>query len=491
MVTGALLAKEGYQVTVLEKNSIIGGGLQMFKRYGIGFATGMHIFGGFQEGENLRKICDYLGIMDKMELRPTDEDASDVVSVLADGATYRLPKGRERFVAYLSERFPEEKEGIKAYIDKIFELSEEEALFYMKETPAYTFPVFSEDFNCPYDVLMDRYIHSPKLKGVLTYLTPLFDGKVGTSPAFLQALLSVLHICGTYQFVGGSQQMATALAGVIEAAGGQVLANEEVVKIAVEDHHVTQVETKKGHVFQAENYISDLHPDILLRIISPNAFTSMFIKRIKSVSESLSSFTVFIKFKENAFPYLNHANYCLADYDDNLLDLNTIQASEWPRGFMYITPPETHQGEFAQSMVIVCLMSYEWARPWEDTKTGRRGADYAQWKQAMMDKVLDRMEKLYPDFRNSIDKAFTASPLTIRDYYGNKEGSNYGFQKDSNNIMLSQLSVYTKVKNLFLTGQNVNLHGMCGVSLTAIETAEAFVGHNVIVRKINESSCRQ
>ena len=241
LVTGALLAKEGYQVTVLEKNAIIGGGLQMFMRYGVGFATGMHIFGGFQEGDNLRKICDYLGIMDKMELRPTDEDASDVVSVLADGTTYRLPKGRERFVAYLSERFPEEKEGIKAYIDKIFELSEEEALFYMKETPAYTFPVFSEDFNCPYDVLMDRYIHSPKLKGVLTYLTPLFDGKVGTSPAFLQALLSVLHICGTYQFVGGSQQMATALVEVIEAAGGRVLANEEVVKIAVEDHRVTEV----------------------------------------------------------------------------------------------------------------------------------------------------------------------------------------------------------------------------------------------------------
>ena len=51
--------------------------------------------------------------------------------------------------------------------------------------------------------------------------------------------------------------------------------------------------------------------------------------------------------------------------------------------------------------------------------------------------------------------------------------------------MLSQLSVFTKVKNLYLTGQNVNIHGFCGVSLTAIETAEALVGYNTIVRKIN------
>ena len=136
-------------------------------------------------------------------------------------------------------------------------------------------------------------------------------------------------------------------------------------------------------------------------------------------------------------------------------------------------------------MVIIAPMEYASVKSWEDTLTGHRGEDYERWKQAMTDKVLDRMEKLYPGFRDKIEFVFASSPLTIRDYYGNKEGSNYGFQKDSNHLMLSQLSVFTKVRNLFLTGQNVNIHGFCGVSLTAIETAEALVGHNVIVRKIN------
>ena len=100
------------------------------------------------------------------------------------------------------------------------------------------------------------------------------------------------------------------------------------------------------------------------------------------------------------------------------------------------------------------------------------------------------MEAIYPDFRENIEFSFASSPLTIRDFYGNKDGSNYGFQKDSNNLMLSQMSVFTKVKNLFLTGQNVNIHGFCGVSLTAIQTAEALVGHNEIVRKINKKSSK-
>ena len=58
-------------------------------------------------------------------------------------------------------------------------------------------------------------------------------------------------------------------------------------------------------------------------------------------------------------------------------------------------------------------------------------------------------------------------------------------RKDCQNIMLSQLPIWTKVKNLLLTGQNINLHGICGVPLTAVNTVEALVGQNVLIEKIN------
>ena len=52
-------------------------------------------------------------------------------------------------------------------------------------------------------------------------------------------------------------------------------------------------------------------------------------------------------------------------------------------------------------------------------------------------------------------------------------------------IMLSQLPIWTKVKNLLLTGQNVNLHGICGVPLTAVNTVEAIIGQGKLLQKIN------
>ena len=154
---------------------------------------------------------------------------------------------------------------------------------------------------------------------------------------------------------------------------------------------------------------------------------------------------------------------------------------------MYVTPPVEGQGEFAQTMIAICMMDFAEVKQWENTTTGHRGAEYERWKAKMTEKVLSRIEKIYPDFRSGIEFSFASSPLTIRDFYGNRFGSNYGFQKDSNNLMLSQMSVFTKVKNLYLTGQNVNIHGFCGVSITAIETAEALVGHNEIVKKIKNS----
>ena len=95
------------------------------------------------------------------------------------------------------------------------------------------------------------------------------------------------------------------------------------------------------------------------------------------------------------------------------------------------------------------------------------------------------MEEMYPDFRDYVDGINTASPLTIRDYYNQPDGALYGIRKDCQNIMLSQLPIWTKVKNLLLTGQNVNLHGICGVPLTAVNTVEAIIGQGKLLQKIN------
>jgi all-trans-retinol 13,14-reductase len=76
-----------------------------------------------------------------------------------------------------------------------------------------------------------------------------------------------------------------------------------------------------------------------------------------------------------------------------------------------MTPCEKEQGEFATKMIINSIMPYSACAKFADTFTGRRGEEYEAWKQQHIDKVLAKMELLYPGFREQLrhDIRFVAS----------------------------------------------------------------------------------
>ena len=76
--TGVVLAKNGYDVTVLEQGNQIGGCLQCFYRHGVKFETGMHFVGSADEGQILNKMLRYLEIDDKLLLSRLDVDCYNV-----------------------------------------------------------------------------------------------------------------------------------------------------------------------------------------------------------------------------------------------------------------------------------------------------------------------------------------------------------------------------------------------------------------------------
>ena len=485
LFTGAFLAQNGLSVTVLEKNSIIGGGLQCFRRKGKIFETGMHVMGGFETDGSLSKICTYLGILDTLNIQHIPEEGMDEIHYNNSNETFIIPSGKEAFISYFSSKFPAEAKGIREYVTALYRLTEEVPLFYLKEAPE-GLTVHSEQFTWPADQLIAHYVKDEKLRELLGYLNPLYGGIAGHTPAYIHALINVLYINGASRFADGSQQLADALKCVIEAHGGHVLANKEASKIEVVEKVVQYVETTDGNRYTGDWYISAIHPTVLLNLVPSGTFLRGFVNRLNNIPISYSAFSLFIDLKQNMFPYIDHTCYYMDDYG-SMWNQHEIQGREWPKGFMYMTPPDSNQGEYASRLLVHCIMDYSEVRQWEDTTVGKRGSKYEKWKKDHVDKVIAKLEKLYPGFRDMIGNVYAASPLTIRDYYNTKEGAIFGYRKDCENLIFSQLPVYTKVKNLLLTGQNINLHGICGVPLTAINTAEAILGVNSLVKQINDA----
>lgn len=485
LFSGAFLAKNGIRVTVVEKNHIIGGGLQCFRRGDKYFETGMHIMGGFEEGGSLTRICRYLGILDSLKIHHIDSRCMDEIRYEKTQEVYRIPSGREAFVKAWAGYFPHEEAGIRAYVDAIYQMSEEVPLFNLREQTSETL-LHSDRFSWSADRLIAHYISDTKLQELLAYLNPLYGGVQGHTPAYVHALINVLYINGASRFVDGSQQLADALQAIITSHGGEVVSGCEVSRIHVIDKKVVDIETADQRRFSADWYISAVHPVEMLRLIPEGTFLRGFVNRLHEIPVSYSAFSLFIDLKPSTFEYIDHTCYYMDDYG-SIWTQDRVPMAEWPYGFMYMTPPATDQGPFADRLLVHCIMSFDQVRAWEDTRVGRRGPAYEAWKQACTDKVMGKLEHLFPGFRAKVDRVYAASPLTIRDYYHTKEGALFGYRKDCQHLLLSQISVYTKVQNLLLTGQNINLHGICGVPLTAINTCEAILGTNFLIKEINHA----
>lgn len=486
LLTGAFLAKNGINTTVLEKNAIIGGGLQSFTRNGKIFDTGMHVLGGLLPGGNLYKICRYLGILDKIDFEHLDSECTDEIHYLNTGDTFKIPSGKENFVNALSRYFPQEADGIKAYVDKLFELTQELPLYYLRPQTN-IFVSHSDDFTIAADKLISRYVSDPISREVLAYINPLYGGMKDTSPAYIHSLINVLYINGTSRLKGGSLQFAEALRDVIVANGGNVIPQKKVESIDVcADHSINSVTCSDGTTYISDYYISDIHPETLLKIMPQNSFRKSYRNRVKNTPNSCSAFSLYVDLKPDSFKYIPHTCYLMEDYG-KMWNQHEVNEKDWPAGIMYMTPPDTNQGKYATKLLVHCLMDFKEVTRWADSSSGHRPEEYNIWKKSKADIILKRLEKRHPELKEAISEVYTSSPLTIRDYYATADGSLFGYRKDCLSPLQSFFSVHTKLRNLLLTGQNVNLHGNCGVPLTAILTAEAILGQNFILNKINES----
>ena len=108
-----ILSKNGMRVCVVEKNAVLGGCLQSFKRKEQTFDTGFHYVGGLSEGEPLNKLFNYFGLMNL----PWVKMDSLFDEIIINNKSYYSAQGHENFIKCLANEFPHQKENLKRYID--------------------------------------------------------------------------------------------------------------------------------------------------------------------------------------------------------------------------------------------------------------------------------------------------------------------------------------------------------------------------------------
>ena len=324
---GVILAKNGYDVTVLEQGYQIGGCLQCFTRRGARFETGMHFIGSAAEGQTLDRILQYLEVKKDIQLSPLDKDGYDVVCL--DGKRYRFANGRQQFIEQMCIDFPHQRKQLNLYFDLIEKVSSASTLHTLRYAESDT-AINTEYQLRSINEVIDNVITDPLLAKVLVGSLPLYAAEKDKTPFSTHAFIMDFFNQSAYRIVGGSDKIAQSMSRTIEKYGGHVIANSKVTKIICDETHATGVEVNGNNILSCDYVISDAHPQRTLELIDSKLIRPAFRNRIHSIPQTIGGFSVYLDFKDNIVPYQNY-NFYGYSYGTPW-DCDKYDESSWPKG---------------------------------------------------------------------------------------------------------------------------------------------------------------
>lgn len=470
-----ILAKHGMKVTVLERDSQIGGCLQTFRRGSALFDTGFHYVGALKEGESLHTLFSYFDLMG-LPWKQMDEDCFDEV-VIGD-SVFSFPNGHRHFWEEMSARFPHEREGLKKYVT------------FLKSVGDHIFDSFNREKDCTFtDSLFARSayqylnetIYDPMLRKVLSGSSMKIELNAPTLPLYTFAQINDSFIRSAWRLQGGGSQITDKLAESIRSMGGEVKTRAAVTSMKEENGRIVGVTINEEDYLEADWIVSSAHPAHTLSLVPESRkIRNIYRKRISGLKNTSGAFTANIRLKPGILPYLNKNIYVHRSEAD-LWNVNTRGTESVMVNY---TVPEDGTDKVV-SVDLLTPMSWQEVEKWFHFPIGRRGEDYVAFKEAKTEACLQLVENRLPELRGAIDRVFTSTPLSYQSYIASTEGTAFGIRKDYRNPMFTVLTPRTPVPNLLQTGQSLNLHGILGVSMTSFFTCAEILGMETITKDLS------
>lgn len=444
LVTSYLLSKQGDSVIILEHDKRPGGCLQSFYRDGIRFDTGFHYVGGMAEGGPLHKFFKELGI-DKLPWKELDGQ-----EIWCNKRCFSIPTGKERWLKYMSEQFPHQK----ANLEKLVKVCEDIVYCPFTETMPY-WEKNAWEWLC-------ETIDDPLLRNVISGSSLIIELNRETLPLFAFGEIVYSYIYSSHRMVDGGKPIIDYFLNYILNAGGEIHCSSTATQILEENGHVTGVQTQDGTFYPADIVLSSIHPVQTMELLSDDSsMRKVYRRRIAKLPNSMGCFTGNLKLKKGMIEmrdkpvYVHSENSDFWKYDGNPVDHVLVHFYPEQDALDFITP-----------------VSWEYVKKWQDTTVGQRGKEYEEYKENLMNQCIDLAETAIPGLRNAIEKSWSSTPLTWRNYFRSQNGTSYGILKNCNSPETTILLPKTPLKGLYLSGQSIILHGIMGTTISGFIAAE-------------------
>jgi phytoene dehydrogenase-like protein len=488
LTAGAILARAGRKVLVIERSNSVGGAASSYKSGDL-----------FVEG-SLHETSDPHDPRDPKHSVLTRAGVIDAVKWIPSGAFYEarggplgqpfvMPDNFDAARRALTVRFPEARAGIHQLLGEMERIAS--AMGTLSRGP--------DAFRNPRETLVALLKLVPAVRDWRLSLSQKLDRTFGDNEAVkcaLAANLSYYHddpamlwwiyfamAQGSYllsggRFVqGGSQRLSSALARAIKVAGGDVLVRRVVGRIALDPqgHVCTITHTARDgsdpQVVQGLRVVSNAAPAVLAPLM-PQAAAEKLTESYTGRTASVSLFALTLGLSKPP------REFGISAYSTQLLPREMKRLSDYAQG---ATLMADEPGERMPPMSIVDYAAIDSGVPappyvlsiigpdrlsnWDSSDMDAYRAKRGRWQDA----ILRYLASFYPDLADGVVASSFNTALSIRQYLNAPDGAVYGFAPTPPRSIwrAAARSPRTVVPGLYLASAYAGFGGYTGVVQSA------------------------
>ena len=474
LTTAGLLAKEGYQVTVVEANTYPGGSAGTFFHKGYRFDAGATVAGGFQPNGPYNISGELLDIDWKVQRHdpawvvhlPEKTvklciDNSDVLKNFPETRDFWI---EQRTIANLAWKMS--AQGLPFPPTDIHELVK---LAKVGLT------------NFPHDLRMIPFAFSSvnqwvKRNGLANNreFVRFLDGQLlisaQTTSPFVNALYGATALDlarqGVYHVKGGIGGLSKQIAEKLESLGGEILYRHTISRIEIHNKRATGVYVKKGKrspkesLIEADFVIANTTPWSLDNLLGDDSPLNLK-HEVKNRTATQGAFVLHVGVRSDLLP---------RDVEDHHQIITSMDGELGEGRSVFVSmSPKWDKSRAPEGYRAVTISTHTQVQQWWDLLENDHSA-YEEQKQAYAERMITNIDAVIPGFKSGAELVLPGTPVTYQFYTQRHKGMVGGFPQTS---LFRARGPKTGISNIRLVGDSIFPgQSTAGVTIGAIRVAK-------------------
>ena len=487
MAAGALFAKSGYSVTVLEANGqTIGGHGRCLTFGGIRFSMGPQYVWDFGEGQAGDRFMRFLDIDAANPFIPMNPDGFERVFAgdKKNGENYffldfKVPMGLDRFAARLKALFPDERGQLDCLFADMAAIYDTYKAFFKKRAlnesrllhatrflvtggiPSVMKVRLGKTIYMTLNDFFDKYRVSPLARRVLYGHGGIFAENESEMSAIAYIVGTGNYHAGAWYPANGFDHFFASLAGVVTGAGGSVETGKKVVRLKTRNNRVEGALCEDGSYYPCDLLFSDISPRLTYDLLENTADAFDY-----TPSHAIGVCCLGIKGGLSLLREMKGRNYWWQD--GMAVDYTSPDMTRPPRMLFMNSPTVNGFGKTAQNDTDGLVLFFP-GNPAQEKRIANRGAEAVdRYKKRLASDIVDILDRnIFPGISSKLMFAEIISSIDTENQILAESGSAYGRRLSVDEVLKGGIKENNLPENLYNVSATKHSPGIAAGIYTA------------------------